>query len=52
MMNFPTYFNYVMHRLHSPFKITCTSKYMSSPIASLLILWGMNEMIKRYKKAL
>lgn len=52
MKNFPTYFNYVMHRLHSPFKIKCTSKYMSSPIASLLILWGMNEMIKRYKKAI
>lgn len=52
MTNFPIYFNFVMHRLHLPFKVKSSSKYISSPISSLLILWGMDEMIKRYKKAL
>ena len=52
MTNFPIYFNFLMHRLHLPLKIKYSSKYVSSPISSLLILWGMNEMIKRYKKAL
>lgn len=52
MANYPIYFNFVMQRLHLPFQVTGSSKYISSPISSLLILWGMDEMVKRYKKAL
>ncbi len=52
MTNFPIYFNFLMHRLHLPLKVKSSSKYISSPISSLLILWGMDEMIKRYKKSL
>lgn len=52
MANYPIYFNFVMQRLHLPFQVKGSSKYISSPISSLLILWGMDEMVKRYKKAL
>lgn len=52
IMNCPIYYNYMMNRLHLPFKWQGTSKYISSPISSLLILWGMDEMVKRYKKTL
>ena len=50
--NFSVYFRYAMQKLHLPIKLKGSSKYVSSPISSLLILWGMNEMINRYKKAL
>ncbi len=52
MANYPIYFNFVMQRLHLPFQVKGSSKYISSPISSLLILWGMDEMVKRYKQAL
>ncbi len=53
LSHYRIYVNYIMNRLRIPrlFKSGST-KYMSSPISSLLILWGMNEMVKRYKKAL
>lgn len=50
--NFSVYFRYAMQKLYLPIKLKGSSKYVSSPISSLLILWGMNEMINRYKKAL
>ena len=50
--NFSVYFRYAMQKLHLPIKLKGSSKYVSSPISSLLILWGMNEMINRYKEAL
>lgn len=47
---FPVYFNYLMSKL----KIHCYVKenscgHKSSPISNLMILWGINEMKKRYK---
>ena len=52
MMNLPVYVNYVMQKLHVPFKFKSSSKYISSPISSLLILWGMDYMRKRYYETL
>ena len=51
--NYHFYFNYLFDRFHIPISLKDRrKKYMSSPISSLLILWGMSEMKKRYKKAL
>ncbi len=52
MTHFPIYFNFIMHWLHLPLKVKNSSKYISSPISSLLILWGMDFMKKKYYDAL
>ena len=50
--NYPYFVNYVLHKLHIPFSLKNSSKYISSPMSSLLILWGMDIAIKKYEKAL
>lgn len=52
MANFPIYVNYAFRKLRIPFSIKSGSEYVSSPISSLLILWGMDVMIRRYKDAI
>lgn len=52
MTNFPIYINYALSKLRIPFSVKTCSKYVSSPISSLLILWGMDVMTKKYKDAL
>lgn len=46
----PVYINYLLNRFGAKFflNVRDTGTY-SSPISTLLILWGMDEMIKRYK---
>lgn len=50
---YPSYVNYIFSKLGFKFRLNsdrCGKK--SSPISSLLILWGMDIMVKRYKEAI
>lgn len=50
---FPVYLNYLFSKIHLPVRFNHKRGGMkSSPIASLLILWGMDVMVKRYKQQL
>ncbi len=50
---FPIYLNYIFSKMGIRFKLsTLHCGKMSSPLSSLLILWSMNEMMKRYKEQL
>ena len=47
----PIYLNYICYRLHLPLRFSTRGcGLMSSPISSLLILWGMDVMVQRYKR--
>ena len=48
----PVYINYLFSKFHINFAVKTKQNYMSSPFASLLILWGMDVMIKKYNNAL
>lgn len=50
--NFPAYVNWFASRMRLPIRLNAekTGK-MSSPASSTLILWGVHEMRKRYRKA-
>ncbi len=49
----PIYINYVCAKLHIPLNLsTHGCGKMSSPLSSLLILWGVDVMMKRYKQQL
>ncbi len=52
-MELPVYLNYVCSKVRIPFRLS-TQKCgkMSSPLSSLLILWGMDVMTQRYKQQL
>jgi hypothetical protein len=50
LSEFPVFFNYLMSKYKIRFFIDermCGHK--SSPVGNLMILWGVNEMTKRYK---
>lgn len=45
---YPAYLNWAFSRIGVPVRIKQKSSFLSSPISSLLILWGVSEMRKRY----
>ncbi len=49
--HYPVYLNYFLYKLKLP-TITGNIKYSGNPISTLLILWGIDEIKKRYRKAL
>ena len=50
---YPNYYNWLMSKLKIRSKISTKNTGMrSSPVAELLILWGMSVMVARYKKQL
>lgn len=46
---FPVYLNYILSRLHIGLRIKKKENHFSSPLSSLLILWGMNKQMEKYK---
>lgn len=46
---YPMYFNYISSRLHLHKYIPYKESYISSPLSSILILWGIDTTRKHYK---
>ncbi len=49
--SYPYYIAYIAARLHIRYRHK-DAKFVSSPVSSLMILWGMDEMKKRYTEAI
>ncbi len=49
----PVYFNYVCSKIHIPLRLSMRGcGKMSSPLSSLLIFWGVDVLMRRYKQQL
>lgn len=47
---YPVYLNYILNKLKIHLKLSHKENYMSSPLSSVLIMWGMDKVKKHYKE--